>query len=80
MGCCKKEGRPAVAAAGLERACLQMDVGLCSETGKPAGLPVCGSEAGRSAAAPWGFSVGWGTAGSEPEILIVIQEKEFVKQ
>lgn len=49
-----------------------MDVGRCSETGKTAGLAVCGAEAGRAAAAPWGFSVGWGGAEFEPEILIVV--------
>lgn len=71
--CCKTTGPPAVAAAGLETVRLQMDVWRCSETGRAAGVAVCGAEAGRAAAAPWGFSAGWGTIGSEPEILIAVQ-------
>lgn len=77
--CCKRGGRPAVAAAGLERVCLQMDVGRWSETWKPAGLAVCGAEAGRAAAVPEGFSAGWGRSGSGSEILIVVQGKKIAE-
>lgn len=71
--CCRTVVQPAVAAAGLGRVCSQMDGGTYSGRGKPAAMAVCGTEAGQVAAAPWGLSAGWGRAGSEPEILIVVQ-------
>lgn len=47
--------------------------GTYSETAEPAGMAVCGTEAGQVAAALWGLSAGWGRAESEPEKQIVVQ-------
>lgn len=68
-----------MAAAGLERECLQVCVVRCLEREKLVGVSESEVVAGRVAVASTGFSAGFEGFGSEPEILTVVQGQGFAE-